>query len=84
MPGKLFDRLLFKYANSMSDLLFRKKWRIFHVLFLDFCQTCPIPQFMQRHSTAVYIDFCNVLQQGTLHVPYEYDWKRICAKIPQF
>jgi hypothetical protein len=31
-----FHRLLSKYASSTSVLLFKKKWRLFQVLFLDF------------------------------------------------
>jgi hypothetical protein len=27
------------------------------VLLVDFCQTCPISHFMNRNTTAVYIEF---------------------------
>jgi hypothetical protein len=64
LPGCSFQRLFFKYASRTSVLLLSKKWRLFQVLFLDFCQNCPPSHFMHRNATAVYMDFCHILHLG--------------------
>jgi hypothetical protein len=64
LPGCSFQRLFFKYASRTSVLLSSKKWRLFQVLFVDFCQNCPPSHFMHRNAPAVYMDFCHILGHG--------------------
>jgi hypothetical protein len=65
LTGSLFYHLLSEYANRPSVLLFRNKWCLFHVLFLDCCQTCPISHVMHRNAIAVYMDFSHLLHERT-------------------
>jgi hypothetical protein len=50
LPGSSFQHLLLRYANKTSILVFRGKPCLFHVLFLDFSQTCQTSQFMHCPS----------------------------------
>jgi hypothetical protein len=61
-----FLHLPSKYANITSGLI-RKKRCLFHVLFLNLRQTCPISHFMHRNTTAVYTHFCRILHDGQFH-----------------
>jgi hypothetical protein len=53
LPDSSFPNLISKHANRSSTLLFRRIWRLFHVLFLDICHTCPIPCQVLLQPTAV-------------------------------